>query len=71
MKIKTLILVSFLGALLFCACGKDKKCRCAVPGSQSVHVLKIEKGNCIDLATYKYLDQYGQTNTDSLYCVEY
>ena len=74
MKPKTLLtplIPLTLLTLLLVGCNKEKTCRCAVPGEQTVRIIKINKGECSDLRVYTYHTPLDVLMTDSIICTDY
>ncbi|MBR1799651.1 MAG: hypothetical protein IJ761_07165 [Bacteroidales bacterium] len=70
---KTILLSALLIGLLFgaVACSKEKTCRCAVTGSTTVRIIKIERGTCDQLGAFRYHNDLDSVFTDSLLCTDY
>lgn len=58
-------------ALLAVGCTKQKTCRCSVIGQSTVRIIKIDKGECIQLHTYNYHTMLDTLVVDSLLCTDY
>lgn len=71
---KSKILTMAVAALLMVGavgCTKQKTCRCSVVGRSDVRIIKIEKGECSQLATYEYHNALDSLKLDSLLCTDY
>mgnify|MGYP004450224003 FL=1 len=68
-----LMLVSLLG---LSSCHKQKTCRCAVAGYQTIRLIQIDGGDC-EKIRFVYYDNAGgliekdQDLTDSVLCTDY
>lgn len=60
-------------ALLFVAtgCSKEKTCRCAVRGTSTVRIIKIQRGECSQLSHVYYHSPLQEQLVDSLVCTDY
>ncbi len=52
-------------------CSKQKTCRCAVRGTSTVRIIKIEKGECSQLSHLEYHSALDEQLVDSLVCTDY
>lgn len=66
-----MVTVACLALLATVACSKQKTCRCAVPGTSKVRVIKIEKGECEQLHVLQYHTELDSLKVDSLLCTDY
>jgi uncharacterized protein YqkB len=57
--------------LLAVGCSKQKTCRCAVIGTSTVRVIKIEHGECEQLKTFNPHTSLDSLQVDSLICTDY
>ena len=73
MKRKILVLLPVVAMLLLCtmSCSKQKTCRCAVRGTSTVRIIKIEKGECDQLNHLEYQSPLYVPLDDSLVCTDY
>lgn len=71
MKRKILCLSAALLLLSAVGCNKQKTCRCAVRGTQTVRIIKIEHGECEQLSLYQYHTPLDSLEVDSLVCTGY
>ena len=73
MKKSFLVLALLALSMLAASCSKERNCRCAVLGLQTVRIIKIDKGTCEDLR-YVLYDQdpvlYPDI-TDSVLCTDF
>ena len=67
------ILIPFAAAaLLLCvSCNKEKNCRCAVVGSQTVRIITITSGKCSQLNHASYHDALDTVHTEFILCTDY
>ena len=70
---RTLIIAAAIGLALLgtAACSKQKTCRCAVPGTSTVRIFKIDKGECEQLHVLQYHTPLDSLKVDSLLCTDY
>ncbi len=71
---KILLSLALVGIVLFATtgCGKEKTCRCAVIGQQTVRLVQLEKGDCRDIRFVYYDESLLYPNvTDSVICTDY
>lgn len=68
---KKLLLVAAAMMLLTVACTKEKNCRCAVLGTQTVRIVTISKGDCHSLSFARYYDILDNLHIDTLVCTDY
>lgn len=58
--------------LVLCAsCSKQKNCRCAVMGSQTVRIITIDKGSCSKINYVTYYNELDSSFTDHVVCTDY
>ena len=70
MKKKVLFCLAAL-ALLAAGCSKQKTCRCAVIGTPTVRVIKIDRGECDQLHVFQHHNTLDTLIVDSLVCTDY
>ena len=72
MKQKTIALAAaVLLVATLAGCSKQKTCRCAVRGTSTVRIIKIEKGECSQLNHLDYHSALEDQLVDSLVCTDY
>jgi len=68
---KILFLVAAATLLLTAACSKEKNCRCAVLGTQTVRIITISSGDCRKITYARYHDVLDTLHVDTLVCTDY
>lgn len=69
---KKLMFLIAAALLVMCAsCAKQKNCRCAVIGTQTVRVITIGSGQCSKINYVTYYDDLDSSFTDHVVCTDY
>ncbi len=71
---KILLFLAMAGVVMVTAsgCSKEKTCRCAVIGKQTVRIVQLDKGDCRDIRFVYYDENVLYPNmTDSVICTDY
>ena len=71
MKRLTIILAAAALLLVATGCSKGKTCRCAVRGTSTVRIIKIERGECSQLSHVYHHSELQEQLVDSLVCTDY
>lgn len=71
MKRKLLLIAGAAILLAAVGCSKEKTCRCAVRGTSTVRIIKIERGECSQLSHVYHHSPLQVQLIDSLVCTDY
>lgn len=69
---KKIMLVLAAAMLVLCAsCVKEKNCRCAVMGTQTVRIVTIKSGDCRKMNYITYFNDLDSSFVDHVVCTDY
>jgi hypothetical protein len=68
---KILFLIGAAALVLCVSCNKEKQCRCAVVGTQTVRIITITSGRCDQIHHASQHDALDTLHTDYLLCTDY
>lgn len=69
---KGILLVAVALIALCSACNKEKHCRCAVLGNQTVRIITVKNNtSCEKINNASYYDDLDTLHIDSLLCIDY
>ncbi|MCQ2273316.1 MAG: hypothetical protein MJZ86_00815 [Bacteroidales bacterium] len=69
---KKIMLVLAAAMLVLCAsCVKEKNCRCAVMGTQTVRIITIKSGDCRKMNYITYFNDLDSSFVDHVVCTDY
>jgi hypothetical protein len=68
---KILFLIAAAALMLCVSCKKEKQCRCAVVGSQTVRIISINSGSCDQIHHFSEHDALDTLHTHYVLCSDY
>lgn len=68
---KIMFLLAAVLVLMTVSCTKQKNCRCAVMGSQTVRIITISKGDCSKINYVTWYNDLDTAFTDHVVCTDF
>ncbi len=68
---KVLFLIAAALMVLCVSCVKEKNCRCAVMGKQTVRIVTIKRGDCKKINYITWFDELDSTFVDHVVCTDF